>query len=180
MKNRRNFLARAAAGVLVTAALVGIVLAAGQQGTQGDPLVTLSYIRDRVMPEILAQTGEQIAAREEGLQEAFRALVDGYAKDMEEQLAQADLDSSAFTVVDLAAGETLTGGSGCEFLLRSGSAVCVASAEPGLVDMTEGGTLSGGGALAENHLYMAAANGHGLRASDAVKVMVRGSYSVGR
>lgn len=179
MKDRKDLLARAAAGILVLAALVGMALAAGQQGTPNDPLVTLSYIRDKVMPDILAQTGEQIAAREEGLKEAFRALVDGYSKDMEEQLAQADLDSSAFLVVDLAAGQTLTGGAGCEFLLRTGSALCVASAEPGLVDMTGGGTLGGGAALTANHLYMAAAAGHGLRAQDAVKVMVRGSYTVG-
>lgn len=179
MKDRKNLLARVAAGVLVLAALVGMVLAAGQQGTQNDPLVTLSYIRDKVMPDILAQTGEQITAREAGLKEAFQALIDGYTKDVEEQLAQADLDSLAFTVVDLAAGQTLTGDAGCEFLLRAGSALCVASAEPGLVDMTGGGTLGGGGALAENHLYMAPTGGHGLRAQDSVKVMVRGSYTVG-
>ena len=35
---------RLAAGCLVTLTLVGVAFAAGQQGSQSDPLVTLSYL----------------------------------------------------------------------------------------------------------------------------------------
>ena len=39
--------ARLAAGCLVTLTLVGVAFAAGQQGSQSDPLVTLSYLTQK-------------------------------------------------------------------------------------------------------------------------------------
>ena len=44
--------------------------------------------------------------------------------------------------------------------------------------MTGGGTLENGQALVKNHLYMATIAGRGFTAQDAVKVMVRGEYTV--
>ena len=41
-----------------------------------------------------------------------------------------------------------------------------------------GGTLENGQALVKNHLYMATIAGRGFTAQDAVKVMVRGEYTV--
>ena len=38
---------RLAAGCLVTLTLVGVAFAAGQQGSQSDPLVTLSYLNQK-------------------------------------------------------------------------------------------------------------------------------------
>lgn len=39
---------RLAAGALVTVTLMGVALAAGQQGTQTDPLATMSYLTGKV------------------------------------------------------------------------------------------------------------------------------------
>ena len=73
----------------------------------------------------------------------------------------------------------LTGGIGCEVMLRIGSASCVASAAPGLIDETAGTTLNGGGSLAANHLYMMTIEDRGVQAnSDTVKLLVRGSYTL--
>ena len=65
------------------------------------------------------------------------------------------------------------------FLLRSGSAVCVADSAgvPGMVDATSGGSVNGGGALQVNHLYLMPAPA-GVRASSEAAVLVRGGYSV--
>ena len=46
--------ARLAAGCLVTLTLVGVAFAAGQQGSQSDPLVTLSYLTQKATPSILS------------------------------------------------------------------------------------------------------------------------------
>ena len=62
-------------------------------------------------------------------------------------------------------------------ILRSGSAVCAASGSPGLVDATSGGSLSNGGSLQQNHLYLMP-DAQGVRASGAVTLLVRGSYSI--
>ena len=65
-------------------------------------------------------------------------------------------------------------------LFRSGSATCVAASTPGLVDETSGSTLSGGGALAANHLYMMTVENRGVKAgADTVKLLVRGTYTIG-
>ena len=85
-----------------------------------------------------------------------------------------------FSVVTLSKGQVLTGDIGCEVMLRVGSATCVAASTPGLVDETSGSTLSGGGALAANHLYMMTVENRGVKAgADTVKLLVRGTYTIG-
>ena len=105
-----------------------------------------------------------------------------YEKDMEEQLAAAGggpaSSSAVFAVVTVKAGPKLLGGVGCEFLLRSGSAVCVAASAPGLIDSTDGATLASGGARQPNHLYLSTAEGRGLQAGSDATVLVRGSYQI--
>ena len=140
--------ARLAAGCLVTLTLVGVAFAAGQQGSQSDPLVTLSYLTQKATPSILSQVDSKLTARETELKK------------------------------QLSAGQTITGGAACEFLLRSGTATCVSDTSPGLVDMTAGTTLAGGGALTANHLYLATIEGRGVKASTAVTLLVRGTYSI--
>ena len=81
-------------------------------------------------------------------------------------------------MVNLTAGQQLIGSEGCEFLLRSGSALCVSDSSPGLVDMTAGGTLSSGGSLIQNHLYLGTIDGRGVKATSAVTLLVRGSYTI--
>ena len=82
-------------------------------------------------------------------------------------------------MVTLNEGQTLTGGVGCEVMLRVGSAVCVAPSDPGLIDETTAATLANGGALVQNHLYMMTIDGRGVRATGGVtKVLARGSYTV--
>ena len=64
-------------------------------------------------------------------------------------------------------------------MLRVGSAVCVASSAPGLIDETTAGTLNNGGALVQNHLYMMTIEDRGVRATaETTKLLVRGGYTV--
>ena len=163
--------ARLAAGCLVTLTLVGVAFAAGQQGSQSDPLVTLSYLTQKATPSILSQVDSKLTARETELKKQLSAVVEGYVKEVEDKLA-------SYQVVNLSAGQTITGGAACEFLLRSGTATCVSDTSPGLVDMTAGTTLAGGGALTANHLYLATIEGRGVKASTAVTLLVRGTYSI--
>ena len=82
-------------------------------------------------------------------------------------------------MVTLNEGQTLTGGVGCEVMLRVGSAVCVAPSAPGLIDETTAGTLNNGGALAQNHLYMMTIENRAVRATAATtKLLVRGTYTL--
>ena len=79
----------------------------------------------------------------------------------------------------LSSGQTLTGSVGCEVLLRVGTATCVASSAPGLIDETTGSTLAGGSALVQNHLYMMTIENRGVKATAATtKLLVRGTYTI--
>ena len=75
--------------------------------------------------------------------------------------------SSSFVVVTLSNGQTLKGDIGCEVMLRVGSAVCVASSTPGLVDESAAPTLNNGGALVQNHLYLMTIENRGVKATAA-------------
>lgn len=175
-----KWIARLAAGTLVTVTLLGVAMAAGQQGTQSDPLVTLSYLTTKATPEIMTQVDAKLTAREKALTDQLNAAINTYTKNVEDKLAGAGGGSKsvAFTVVDLKAGQKLTVGVGCELMLRVGTASAFGTSSPALVDMTDGGTTWDGGALVQNHLYMATIEGHGVTASDAVKLLVRGSYTI--
>lgn len=151
-------------------------------GTQTDPLVTLSYLNDVNTPAILKEVDARLDTREQALVDKLNASIAQYEKDMEEQLAAAGggtaSSSAVFAVVTVKAGQKLLGGVGCEFLLRSGSAVCVAASAPGLIDSTDGATLASGGAIQPNHLYLSTAEGRGLQAGSDATVLVRGSYQI--
>lgn len=66
--NQSKWPVRLASGALVCLTLAGVALAAGQQGTQADPLVSLSYLNQQATPSILAQVDAKIAQREAELQ----------------------------------------------------------------------------------------------------------------
>ena len=80
--------------------------------------------------------------------------------------------------VDVSNGKTVKLSLGSEVLLRLGSANCVASSSPGLIDVTTGGELSNGGALSKNHLYMCTVEGRGFKATADATVFIRGAYTV--
>lgn len=172
---------RLISGGLVTLALVGVAVAAGQQGTQSDPLVTISYLEQKALPAILNQVDQTVASKQTALEQKLDAVVDGYVKEVESKLNGTSGQTSAggvFQIVDLKAGQTVVGTAACEFLLRSGTASCVSDTAPGLIDTTSGSALAGGSNLTTNHLYLATIDGRGVKAVTNVTIMVRGSYTI--
>lgn len=143
--------------------------AAAEVGSAEDPLVTLSYLNETYLPNLLKRVDEKIAARNA---EIIRQLGGSVT-------APGGTSADTFSVVTLSSGQVLSGDIGCEVMLRVGTAVCVSPSAPGLVDETSGGTLNNGGALVQNHLYMMTIEGRGVKATAAtVKVLARGSYTI--
>ncbi len=139
------------------------VALAADPGSEKDPLVTLSYLQDTFLQEVMDRVDQKIAERNRQLggQSGGSGAAD------------------TFHVVTLSSGQTLQGAIGCEVMLRVGSAVCVSSSAPGLIDESSASTLNHGGALVQNHLYMMTIEGRGVRASSATtKLLVRGSYTI--
>lgn len=150
------------AGLLAAVMLCGLLsltAAASSAGTEDDPLVTLSYLKETFLSDIMKKVDEKIAARTG-------------------QTGGGDA-ASTFAVVTLSKGQTLTGDIGCEVLLRVGTAVCVSPSSPGLIDETSASALNNNGALVQNHLYMMTIEGRGVKATAATtKLLVRGTYSI--
>ena len=119
-------------------AMSGVSLAV-EPGSATDPLITLSYLNETFMGQIMDRVDQKIAQRNSGLGQSGAGV--------------------EFSVVTLSKGQVLTGDIGCEVMLRVGSATCVAASTPGLVDETSGSTLSGGGALDPGKNYFVISGG---------------------
>lgn len=183
MKKRHGakVLALTLALALVLTAAVSVLAAAGGKN---DPLVSLSYLNDTFLGTVTEKIRGLISQRDTALRRTFSDELTAAEGDLAAGSAAAaepgDYDAADFVPVTLNKGQTLTGRAGCELLLRSGKAACVASSSPGLVDTTAGSTLGNGGSLAANHLYMATVDGRGVRAAaDGTTLLVRGPYTVG-
>lgn len=141
--------------------LAAAVLAAGEAapGTEGDPLVTLSYLN------------EVFADYVTGL---FRQELDAHSARLEGRVAELELlsgSSAVWETVALQQGQSLKLSVGAELILRSGSATLTAGA---LADSTSGRSVQSGAQAEQNHLCMAAEEGL-LRADSDVTLLLRGN-----
>ena len=164
-KKNRWFL-RAVVLLALSGILSTTVSLAAEVGSEGDPLVTLSYLNDTFLNTILTKVDQKIAARN---------------SQIAQQLGGQSTSGTAatFTVVTLSKGQVLTGDIGCEVMLRVGTASCVSPSSPGLIDESAAVTLNNGGALVQNHLYMMTIEGRGVKATAATtKLLVRGTYTI--
>ena len=120
--------------------LTGLCLGTGAAlaaGDADDPLVTLSYLNETVLPKLLSQTDEKAKVRQTEL-----------ANQLSQVMAQGGGGASAsYTVVTLNPGQRMDLDIGCEVLLRVGSATAGAAVDPALVDVSAGGELYSGGQL---------------------------------
>ena len=185
MKKRNTAFARLVGLLLVSVTVLTLTVAAtGGAGTSSDPLVTLSYLNEKFLPQILSEVDKKTASREQTLSSKLTEQVKSETQTFEQKYGASSGNTSggtamSFTVITLNQGQILYMGVGCEAMLRTGSGVCVAASTPGLIDETSGAALAGGLALQQNHLYMATVDSRGVQAgANSTKLLVRGNYSV--
>ncbi|GAA6393097.1 Uncharacterised protein [uncultured Flavonifractor sp.] len=176
-KSRRWTLA---AGTAILAALclgAGVVLAAN--GDQNDPLVTMSYLDETVIPEVVAKVEENTKVRQQELSTQLAAQIAKYQQEIEAAGGSAGSGSASYTLVTMTSGQTMALEVGCEVLLRVGSATVQSNTSPALIDISTGGTVNSGASLTKNHLYMSTIPDRTLKAAASdVKLLVRGGWSV--
>jgi hypothetical protein len=176
MKKPDRITAAFGALVLACVVLIGAYSALAAGGDQTDPLVTLSYLTQVVTPQLLEKVDQQVAANEKTLTDQVNTAIDGYTQQVEQALAQSGGGRGSYVSVSLSAGQTLSPAAGCEILLCSGAVKLSAGT---LLDTTAGSSLSAGGSLGANHLYVATQAGAGVAASSGSALLVRGGYTVG-
>lgn len=155
-------------------ACLGTVAALAAGGDRDDPLVTLSYLNETALPQVVKQVEERSAVLQQELKEDFAQLLE-----QQPSGGQGGSSGASYTLVTLSSGQTMALEVGCEVLLRVGSATVHANTSPALIDISTGGEVGSGTSLTKNHLYMATIPDRTLTAgSGDVKLLVRGGYSI--
>ncbi len=127
-------------------------------GTEGDPLISKSYIDNVLMPKIEQYVESKIAGLGSG--------------------GNGGGSGEAFQVVSVKAGEEVICSAGTELILRMGKATIIATEKGGLADTTAGFDLADGTQMPANHLLIVpVADGRGLAADSDLLVMIKGGYS---
>src|SRR5690554_1821413 len=111
MKIRKSFIAIGAAALLL-----GSTVAFSEPGSEGDPLVTLSYV-NRSIDQIKTYIDDKVANLGGGTTSP---------------------SSNELKVVNLSKGQFLIGKNGTEIILRGGKGTAVVSNLGGLADVTAG------------------------------------------
>jgi len=205
MKKMRLFKAFIITAVLAIAfAAMYLVPATAQPGDAGDPLVTRSFVENRIAQlanEIshlrntvnsLAPGSVNIPIPGQGISQADRdALFAEFALYFEQtygnmiraaasgnQQAGATAEVVPFTILLIPAGHTFFAEEGVEFILRAGHATAVTGVD-GMVDVTAGRDVINGELIPANHLLLVPrTDGRGFLANTDVWLMVKGRYQI--
>ena len=169
--------------LLALTLLLGTGAALASGGGKSDPLVTLSYLTDIALPDLLDDLSDLTELIGDKLRDDLADQIDEYEEEMQALVSAADTagtsGSETYTLVTLTDGQTLAPEVGCELMLRVGSISVTAATSPALIDMTTGDTINSGTSLTKNHLYMATIPDRVLGpVSGTVKLLARGSFTV--
>ncbi|MBQ6711725.1 MAG: hypothetical protein IJN18_05295 [Clostridia bacterium] len=190
--------------IWLTCALVAVLMVAGlgviaaEYGSQSDPLVTLSYIEQVLLPQAKKDVDQQV----EDSMEDFEDLLNAKNKDIQKYIdkklrsfASGDVDealveeiaalilaegepssvsNAPWAVITVPAGATVVCEPGVQAVLRSGQASSTAV----LVDLSNGEDLTAGKALVPNHMYVTDAFGEGFFTAQGCTVLISGGYTV--
>lgn len=170
---------RALPALLALTLMLGTGVAVASGGGKKDPLVTLSYLEDVVIPDILDQLSKKTKSVDKQLKQDLADQIDAYEEEMQNLVSNTSVGSETYVLVTLTKGQTMALEVGCEMMLRVGTATVNAATSPALIDVTTGGTINGGASLVKNHLYMSTIPDRTLTpTADTVKLLVRGGYTV--
>lgn len=185
--------------IMVAALMItGLGAIAAEYGSQSDPLVTLSYIEQVLLPKAKEDVddmvkdaledyeddlNDQTKSVEKYIDKKLRsfasgdvdeALVEEIAKAIADQMDAAASTNAPWAVVEVPAGYRVVCQTGVQVILRAGQASCSGS----LVDLSNGEGLADGGALATNHLYAADGQGNAVFTAQGCTLLISGGYTV--
>ena len=156
---------RLIAFVLICIAVLSVtaVIVIASPGDGNDPLITLSYINDTVIPNLKSYVDEKVASSSSSSNQT-QTVVSG---------------SAGFSLVNIKANHTVIGDEGTEFVLRMGNGTIVATSNGGVADLTDGTDLADGTPIPANHNLLSPKNDkRGLHMDTAGIVLIKGTYTV--
>jgi hypothetical protein len=182
--NQKNHSSKKKLAVALTAAVAVCAVAGGTVlaatiGTEDDPLVSKSYVDNKIEQVLTLINGN-------GTTTSASTAVDKDAivAEVLEQINSGDLTGGSVAVdgyapVSVAVGQTIYGGEGTELILRAGKGKVVISGEDGIADITTGNELKSGSTITKNHLLIVPrADNRGVKVSEAAWFLVKGTYEI--
>jgi len=159
--------AKAALIFSVVCILISTVIAFAAPGDDSDPLVTLSYITDVLLPDIDSRIDRKVNT---AVNEAMQG------NSVSNPSAEG---GETFVLVNIEKGYSLIGEEGTEMVVRAGSGTVIATSQGGLADLTSGVDLADGSVIPLNHhLLVPRSDSRGLDFDEKAIVLIKGAYKV--
>lgn len=158
----------------------------GQPGTADDPVVTKSYV-DQKIAQAIKGGGTASSTSSKTTSPTAPATNSTASNTTSSGTSNAAKSSTveqteALKVVDVKPGQKLIANAGAEFILRNGNAVVYSMDASGAIDITSGTEIVHNQAVEKNHLLSFPREGRGIQVKEGQKfglvVMVRGGYTV--
>lgn len=154
--------------ILIVSVILSTVMAYAAPGDNNDPLVTLSYITDVLMPELESQIAKKVNSE---VKSAISNVETGTGAS----------SSDGFALVNLKSNYSIIGDEGTELVVRSGLGKIIATSQGGVADLTSGVDLANGAdAPLNHHLLIPRSDKRGITFSTDAIVLVKGTYSVSK
>lgn len=173
-------------GLVTILTLSSLAVITASYGSKSDPLVSLSYITEVLIPQTLTDAdaiitsktntyNNTVSSKISSFESNFDALSgsDSFVSSVAEQVNNTITTSTVFTMTE---GQTLVLSSGSEVLFRYGSATVPSGY--GIVNVTTGKTVIDNESIVTNNLYLSAENAQKITVTQDTKVIVYGAYSV--
>lgn len=133
---------------------------AADPGSSDDPLITLSYVNDVLIPQM-------------------KSYVDASVSSLGVGSSALNEVSSNYNIVNVSKGQTIIGSKSCHMIMRMGEGIIVATQKGGIADVTDGIDLAAGSGVPSNHLLIVPVDdGRGIKMNTDGILMISGSYSV--
>lgn len=157
----------------------------GQPGTADDPVVTKSYVDQKIAQAIKGgvpasnTSSKTTSSTTPATNATSNTTASGTSSVGKTSTPE---QTEVLKVVDVKPGQKLIAKAGSEFILRNGYAVVYSMDASGAIDITSGTEIVHNQAVEKNHLLSFPREGRGIQVKEGQKfglvVMVRGGYSV--
>lgn len=166
---------------LIVALIVSsAIIAFAAPGDSNDPLVTLSYITETLMPQIDQKINASIDAKlDQKISEKIDEELAGFTPSSPSASTSSGASAESFILVNVRKNQRIIGGEGTEFVVRSGSGVIIATENGGIADLSAGCDLPNGSAVPLNHHLLVPRNdSRGIKFDTNAIVLIKGTYTV--
>lgn len=188
---RRKIISLVLSALFISLVAFTTFMANADYSATSDPLVTLSYVNETIIPKIEKEVTERVL---EALKESGVETPTAHPKEQEPEVQEpvvestpsVDLSGLKYTVIHLTKGQKLFANGesteSLEVILRAGEAVSVSPfSDQGIADLTASTQLLNGDKFVKNNycIIPRGQDGRGLEIiSDEAYLLVRGVYEV--